>query len=85
MPGLFDQLQAYDKNDTSNPWKYFSMFSNYKCDTTGSYVLDKLAKYNNALGNNQIDKVGTGPSLYYTDDCTYDDSVWTSYHNPGEP
>jgi hypothetical protein len=85
MPGLFDQLKAYDKNDTRNPWKYFSMFSNYKCNTTGSYVLDKLAKYSNAPGNNQIDKVGTGPSLYYTNDCTYSSSVWSPYHRPGEP
>jgi len=86
MPGLFDQLKAYDKNITNgDPWQYFSKFGNYKCNTTGNYVLDKSAKYSNAPGNNQIDKVGTGPSLYYRDDCSNDSSVWTPYHRPGEP
>ena len=86
MPGLFDQLKAYDKNITnSDPWQYFSKFGNYKCNTTGNYVLEKLAKHSNAPGDNKIDKVGIGPSLYYRDDCSNDSSVWTPYHRPGEP
>ncbi len=83
MPGRFDILMFYDNN--SGSWKYFSQSGNYKCNTTGGYVLDHLAKYSNAPGNNQIDKVGIGPSLYYTDDCSYDSSVWSPYHAPGEP
>lgn len=71
MPGVFDLLRFYDNNISK--WKYFSESGNYKCNTTGGYVLDHLATYTQS--SNKIDKVGTGPSLYYADDCPYDDSV----------
>ncbi len=77
MPGLFDQLKFYDWNIRG--WKFFSESNNYKCSSTGGYVLDWLAKYSNASGNAQIDKVGTGPRTYTTDDCSNDQDTWRPY------
>ncbi|GBC72721.1 hypothetical protein HRbin04_00112 [archaeon HR04] len=79
MPGLFDQLKFYDWNRSG--WRYFSESNNYKCLSIGGYVLDWLAKYSNAPGNAQIDKVGTGPRTYTTDDCTdnLDTDAWRPY------
>lgn len=77
MPGLFDQLKFYDWN--IRDWRYFSESNNYKCSSTGGYVLDWLAKYSNAPGNAQIDKVGIGPRTYTTDECTNDQDIWIPY------
>ncbi|MCS7141576.1 MAG: hypothetical protein NZ888_05265 [Candidatus Nitrosocaldus sp.] len=77
MPGLFDQLKFYDWN--IRDWRFLSTSDNYKCSSTGGYVLDMLAKYSDAPGNRLVDKVGTGPRLYNTDDCSNDQDTWRPY------
>ncbi len=66
MPGLFDQLQFYNKN--VNEWRNFSTVLNNKCNSNGAYVLDYLVS---------INRVGTGPRTYTTDDCAADTTVWS--------
>lgn len=72
-------------NGASVAYTYFSnsiYLNEYKCyskDTTDpgcdSYVLRKLWSY---TGGVLIDNVGSGPSLYTTDDCTTDSQAWTA-------
>jgi hypothetical protein len=66
MPGLFDQLQFYNNN--ANGWSDFSTITNNKCNSNGRYVLDYLVS---------INRVGTGPRTYTTDDCASDTTVWS--------
>lgn len=79
MPGLFDQLQYSRQNESS--YRYFSdsAMTGYKCNNDGGYVLDMLAKYSNNQYGSPIDKVGTGPRTYYTDDCKIDQGAWSPF------
>lgn len=79
MPGLFDQLQYSRQNESS--YRYFSdsATTGYKCNNDGGYVLDMLAKYSNNQYGSPIDKVGTGPRTYYTDDCKINQDAWSPF------
>lgn len=79
MPSLADQLHYYYWNNGVNTYdstSYFSYNTNLsKCWSnkaaygTNSYVVDQLAKESSDPNGQPIDKIGTGPRLYTSDNC----------------